>query len=68
MVLTGFDVNGNRAFGVEMQHELFLADADDVLLRKLEPGDPVTFMTDKESGRALIQFPPRVIGCEQAIG
>ncbi len=68
VVFTGLDANGNRTFGVKMNSELFPADADDVLLRDLEIGDPVTFMTERDSGKALIQHPPKVIGCERAIG
>ena len=68
MVFTGIDTNGNRTFGVKMYSELYPADADDVLLHKLEPGDPVQFMTDRESGKALIQHPPIVIGCERVEG
>ena len=47
VVFTGLDANGNRTFGVKMNSELFPADADDVLLRDLEIGDPATFMTER---------------------
>ncbi len=68
VVFIGVDENLNRMFGIQMHSELFPADADDVLLRKLEIGDPVTFMTDRESGKALIQYPPKVVGCERGRG
>jgi len=68
VVLTGLDTNGNRTFSVQMRGILFPAYADDVLLRDLNPGNTVQFMTDRETGNALIQRPPKVIGCERAIG
>lgn len=68
VVFTGFDPNGNRMFGIQMHSLLFPADADDVLLRDLEIGDLVKFITERESGKALIQHPPKVIGCERVEG
>lgn len=68
MVFTGVDANLNRTFGIFFHKVLFPADADKVLLRKLEPGDPVDFITDPETGKAEIIHPTKVIGCERVEG
>ena len=58
VIFTGRDTNGNRTFAVKMNSESFPADADDVLLRDLGIGDPVKFITDPETGKAVIVHPP----------
>lgn len=51
-----------------MYTELFPADAEDVLLRNLKPGNIVIFITNPETGKAEIVHPPKVIGCERVEG
>lgn len=63
MVLTGVDANYNRTFGIWMHKVLFSVNAEEVLLRKLEPGKSVIFITDPETGKAEIVHPDKVIGC-----
>lgn len=63
VVLTGVDDLGNRTFGITMEGVVFPVKADDVLLRGLEPGDTAQFMTERETGRALILHPLKVRGC-----
>ncbi|KKS80124.1 MAG: hypothetical protein UV55_C0048G0004 [Candidatus Gottesmanbacteria bacterium GW2011_GWC1_43_10] len=68
IVSTGKDSNGNTTYGIKFHHETYAVLADDVLLRRLEPGAKVNFMTDRETGVVLIQFPSRSIGCERNRG
>lgn len=63
VVGTGKDINGNRTFDIQMYDERFAVDAEEVLLRGLEPGRSVTFITDIETGKAEIVHPDKVIGC-----
>ena len=61
------DANLNRTFGIFFIKFYFRL----MLIRcccVFEPGDPVDFITDPETGKAEIIHPTKVIGCERVEG
>lgn len=66
LVQTSVDEKSGRHFGVKLGESVFPVDDHDVDVRMLEGGAEVTFITDKDTGRAILAEPAPKIGCERA--
>ena len=62
-----FDEKTGHHFGIQLGENIFAVSDDQVDLRMLNEKAEVSFHTDKETGRAILDNPPPVIGCERAL-
>ncbi len=64
LIIIGQDRNGNPLYGVRFGDNIYPVDLRDVSVRDLSLGYEVTFMTDRETGAAILGDPQPVRGCE----
>ena len=68
VVQTGFDEKTGRHFGIKLGEKITPIPDDQFDIRGLKEGDPLSYTTDRESGKAIIDQPRPIIGCERARG